>query len=163
MNKGVLIGRAQIDYHITPALNHHIMITGGILEDMFSGVGFEYLYFKENTNFALGIESFKVRKRDYEWRFGHLNYENLIVNANFYYRNYGLIPFDLKISAGEYLAGDVGSTIEFSRTFSSGVSFGAFATFTDVSSEEFGEGSFDKGIFLIFQYTEILLIIHGDH
>ena len=147
MNKGVLIGRAQIDYHITPALNHHIMITGGILEDMFSGVGFEYLYFKENTNFALGIESFKVRKRDYEWRFGHLNYENLIVNANFYYRNYGLIPFDLKISAGEYLAGDVGSTIEFSRTFSSGVSFGAFATFTDVSSEEFGEGSFDKGIF----------------
>ena len=25
--------------------------------------------------------------------------------------------------------------------------FGVFATFTDVSREEFGEGSFDKGIF----------------
>ena len=58
-----------------------------------------------------------------------------------------MIPFDLKISAGEYLAGDVGSTIEFSRTFSNGVRFGAFATFTDVSTEQFGEGSFDKGIF----------------
>ena len=53
----------------------------------------------------------------------------------------------MKISAGEYLAGDVGSTIEFSRTYRSGVRFGAFATFTDVSSEDFGEGSFDKGIF----------------
>ena len=53
----------------------------------------------------------------------------------------------MKISAGEYLAGDVGSTIEFSRTYSSGVKFGVFATFTDVTTEEFGEGSFDKGIF----------------
>ena len=53
----------------------------------------------------------------------------------------------MKISAGEYLAGDVGSTIEFSRTFRSGVKFGAFATITDVSTTDYGEGSFDKGIF----------------
>ena len=45
------------------------------------------------------------------------------------------------------MAGDIGSTIEFSRKFANGVSFGAFATLTDVSAEEFGEGSFDKGIF----------------
>ena len=37
------------------------------------------------------------------------------------------IPFDMKISAGEYLAGDIGSTIEFSRTFDNGVRFGVFA------------------------------------
>ena len=95
----------------------------------------------------MGLEIFDVRKRDYNWGFGHLDYQNTTLTANFYYRNYGSIPFDLKISAGEYLAGDVGSTIEFSRTFSSGVKFGAFATFTDVSTEQFGEGSFDKGIF----------------
>ena len=57
------------------------------------------------------------------------------------------MPFDLKLSAGEYLAGDVGTTFEISRTFDTGVRFGAFATFTDVSTEDFGEGSFDKGIF----------------
>ncbi len=147
MDEGILIGRAQLDYHLTPKTNHHLMFTGGILEDMFSGVGFEYLYFKSSQNFSFGIEAFKVRKRDYDWGFGHLDYENLTVTANFYYRNYGLIPFDMKLSAGEYLAGDVGSTIEFSRTFASGVRFGAFATFTDVSFQEFGEGSFDKGIF----------------
>ena len=147
MNKGVLIGRAQLDFHLTPKDNHHLMFTGGILEDMFSGVGFEYLYFVPNKNYSFGIEAFKVRKRDYEWGFGHLDYENTTLTGNLYYRNYGLIPFDLKISAGEYLAGDVGTTIEFSRTFSSGVRFGAFATFTDVTEEQFGEGSFDKGIF----------------
>ena len=147
MDEGILIGRAQLDLHITPKKNHYLMFTGGILEDMFSGIGFEYLNFKQNTNYSFGVEFFKVKKRDYDWGFGHLDYENTTLTANFYYRNYGLIPFDLKISAGDYLAGDVGSTIEFSRTFSNGVRFGAFATFTDVSTEQFGEGSFDKGIF----------------
>ena len=147
MDDGILIGRAQLDYHLTPKENHHFMLTGGILEDMFSGIGMEYLYFVPNTNYSFGVELFKVKKRDYEWGFGHLDYENITLTGNFYYRNYGLIPFDLKLSAGEYLAGDIGSTIEFSRTFANGVSFGAFATFTDVSAEEFGEGSFDKGIF----------------
>ncbi len=147
MDEGVLLGRAQLDYHFTPRDNHHFMFTGGVLEDMFSGIGFEYLFFKANNNYSLGVEAFKVKKRDYNWRFGHLDYENTTVTANLYYRNYGYIPFDMKVSAGEYLAGDVGTTIEFSRKFANGVEFGAFATFTDVSFDEFGEGSFDKGIF----------------
>ena len=147
MDDGILIGRAQLDYHISPKNNHHIMLTGGILEDMFSGYGAEYLYFKQNKNYSIGLELFNVRKRDYEWGFGHLDYENTFVTANLYYRNYGLVPFDFKLSAGEYLAGDEGYTIEFSRSFSSGVQFGVFATFTDVSYSDFGEGSFDKGLF----------------
>ncbi len=147
MDKGILIGRAQFDYHITPKTNHHLMATAGILEDMYSGIGLEYLYYKQLSNYAFGVELFKVKKRDYDWGFGHLDYENTILISNFYYRNYGSIPFDMKISAGEYLAGDIGSTIEFSRTFDNGVKFGAFATFTDVSRADFGEGSFDKGIF----------------
>jgi hypothetical protein len=147
MDKGILIGRAQFDYYITPKENHHFMATAGILEDMFSGVGLEYLYSKPNLNYAYGFEIFDVKKRDYEWGFGHLNYRNTLYTANLYYRNYGSIPFDMKISAGEYLAGDIGSTIEFSRTFKSGINFGVFATFTDVSFDQYGEGSFDKGIF----------------
>jgi len=148
MNKGgVLIGRAQLDYHITPKKNHHLMFSGGIFEDMFSGYGFEYLYFKYDTNYAIGFELFNVKKRDYEWRFGTLDYENITGSVNFYFRNYGSIPFDMKLSHGEYLAGDFGTTIEFSRTFENGTKFGAFASNTDVTSEQFGEGTFDKGIF----------------
>ena len=147
MDDGVLIGRAQLDYHYSYDQYNHIMLTGGILEDMFSGYGAEYLYFRPNTNYSIGFEVFNVQKRDYDWGFGHLDYENTTYSANLYYRNYGLIPFDMKLSFGEYLAGDKGSTIEFSRKFKSGVNFGVFATFTDVSTEDFGEGSFDKGIF----------------
>ena len=144
---GLLIGRAQLDYHLTPAKNHHIMMSAGIFEDMFSGIGGEYLFFTPNTNYSFGVDLFKVFKRDYDWRFGLLDYENTMATLNFNYRNYGTIPFDMRVSAGEYLAGDVGYTIEFSRTFYNGVYFGAFATFTDVTTKQFGEGSFDKGIF----------------
>ena len=144
---GIFIGRAQFDYHLTPKENHHLMISAGILEEMFSGVGFEYLYFKQDSNYALGFEIFDVTKRDYEMRFGTLDYNNVTGSANFYYRNYDIIPFDAKVSYGEYLAGDEGVTFELSRSFLNGTKFGVFASFTDVSTEQFGEGTFDKGIF----------------
>ena len=147
IDEGIIIGRAQFDYHITPRENHHLMLTGGILEDMFSGYGGEYLYFKDNTNYAIGFEVFNVKKRDYKMRFGTQDYENISHSLNYYYRNYDYVPFDMKISYGEYLAGDEGATFELSRSFINGTKFGVFASFTDVSSQQFGEGTFDKGIF----------------
>lgn len=143
----IIIGRAQFDYHLTPIKNNHLMFTAGILEEMFSGYGVEYLYFNSQKNYAVGFEIFDVRKRDYELRFGNLDYQNTTAHLNFYYRNYNLIPFDAKVSYGEFLAGDTGTTFELSRSFLNGAEFGVFATFTDVTSEQFGEGSFDKGIF----------------
>ena len=37
-------------------------------------------------------------------------------------------------------------TVGFDREFANGWKVGAFATKTDVSAQDFGEGSFDKGI-----------------
>jgi len=142
-----IIGRAQFDYHITPVKNNHLMLSAGILEEMFSGYGLEYLYFNNSKNYALGFELFDVKKRDYDLRFGNLDYQNVTGHLNFYYRNYNIIPFDAKVSYGEYLAGDTGTTFEISRSFLNGAEFGIFASFTDVSTEQFGEGTFDKGIF----------------
>ena len=147
IDKGIILGRAQLDYFYTPKKNHHLMFSSGVLEDMFIGYGFEYLYYKYNTNFSFGLEIFDVKKRDYEWNFGTLDYENVTGHINFYYRNYGLIPFDMKLSYGEYLAGDIGATVELSRTYNNGMQFGVFASNTNVSADQFGEGSFDKGIF----------------
>ncbi|MAZ46386.1 MAG: hypothetical protein CMM98_02265 [Rickettsiales bacterium] len=146
-DEGIIIGRAQFDYYLSPKKNHHAMLTAGILEEMFNGIGFEYLYFKQDSNYAIGFEVFEVKKRDYEMRFGSLDYKNITSHLNFYYRNYGRIPFDAKISYGEYLAGDEGITIDLSRSFENGTKFGIFASFTDVSTDQFGEGSFDKGIY----------------
>lgn len=143
----VILGRAQLDYHLTPKKNNHFMLTAGVLEEMFNGYGFEYLYFERDRNYAYGFEMFNVKKRDYKLRFGTLDYSNTTAHFNFYYRNYGRIPFDAKISFGEYLAGDVGTTFELKRSFRNGAEFGAFVSFTDVSTDDYGEGSFDKGIF----------------
>ena len=133
IDQGIKIGRAQLDYHITPKLNHHFMVTAGILEDMFSGMGFEYLYFDSEVNYAFGFEIFDVIKRDYKMAFGTTDYSNIISSANFYYRNYKSIPFDMKLSFG--VSGwDEGATIDFSRSFENGTKFGVFASFTDVSS-----------------------------
>ena len=123
------------------------MLSAGILEEMFNGFGFEYLYFQFDKNYAVGFELFDVVKRDHEMRFGTLDYKNVVGSINFYHRNHSQIPFDTKISYGEYLAGDEGVTFDFSRTFQNGTKFGVFASFTDVSSEQFGEGTFDKGIY----------------
>lgn len=147
IDEGIIIGRAQFDYHLTPKKDHHIMITAGILEDMFMGYGFEYLYFKEDANYGIGFEVFEVQKRDYMMKFGTLDYTNTVSSINYYYRNTNIIPFDVKISTGEYLAGDKGTTFEISRKYSNGMEFGVFASFTDVTTEQFGEGTFDKGIF----------------
>ena len=129
---------------------------------MFSGYGFEYLYFDNGKDYAYGFEVFDVVKRDYEMRFGTLDYKNTVGSFNFHFRNKKIIPFDAKISVGEYLAGDLGGTFEISRTFENGTKFGGFVTLTNVSTKEFGEGSFDKGIYFNIPLVEILEIICGD-
>ena len=123
------------------------MMSAGILEEMFNGAGLEYLYYEQDSSYAIGFEIFEVKKRDYEMRFGTIDYKNVTGQLNFYFRNYKRIPFDAKISYGEYLAGDEGITIDLSRSFANGTKFGVFASFTDVSTDQFGEGSFDKGIY----------------
>ena len=147
LDGGITIGRAQFDYHLSPKENNHVMVTAGILEEMFSGYGFEYLYFDNDKDYAYGFEIFDVVKRDYKMRFGTRDYKNTVGSVNFYYRNQRIIPLDAKISYGEYLAGDRGLTFELSRSYLNGTSFGVFATFSDVSREQYGEGSFDKGIY----------------
>lgn len=56
--------------------------------------------------------------------------------------------YNAQLDVGRYLAGDYGATISIDRQFANGWKIGAYATFTDVTSEDFGEGSFDKGIIL---------------
>jgi len=56
--------------------------------------------------------------------------------------------YHAQVDMGRYLAGDVGATLSLTREFENGWSVGAFATKTDVSAQDFGEGSFDKGITL---------------
>lgn len=121
--------------------------TVGYLEMMYGGVQGEVLWRPVDRPFALGIDLAWVRQRDYDQGFGFRNYETWTGHASLYWD----LPYrDLYavLRAGRYLARDWGATIELGRRFDSGIEIGGFATLTTASFDDFGEGSFDKGIYL---------------
>ena len=63
----------------------------------------------------------------------------------------------ITVSAGQFLAKDKGVNIDYAKRFDSGIIVGAFAAFTDVSSEEYGEGSFTKGFYISIP-TDLFLL-----
>jgi hypothetical protein len=124
----------------------HYRVFGGVLEEMYSGVGGEVLYQPFQSRLAYGLSANWVRQRDYDKSFKHLDYQTATAFASVYWAS----PFynvDIAVHAGKYLAKDVGATLEVRRTFNNGWMVGLWATMTDVSAEDFGEGSFDKGMF----------------
>ena len=127
--------------------NHYFSLKGGLLETMFSGIGMEYLNYDRNNNYAFGLDIFSVKKRDYTYDFSTLDYEVITGHINFFHYLHAL-NLTSQISYGKYLAGDKGFTFDFSRRFENGTTFGAFFSLTDVSFDEFGEGSFDKGVYV---------------
>ena len=78
--------------------------------------------------------------------FDLLDYETTVGHLSIYYD--AGHKFNIEINAGRYLAGDWGATTTISRTFGSGWEVGGYATFTDIPFETFGEGSFDKAIYV---------------
>lgn len=119
-------------------------VTIGYLERMFGGVSTELLWRPIGSNFALGAEANYVQQRDFNQALGFQDYEAFTGHVSAYYT---FAPgFHAQLDVGQYLARDVGATLLLERQFTNGWRVGAFATLTDVSASEFGEGSFDKGI-----------------
>ena len=112
---------------------------------MFGGIGGEVLYRPFNKRLSLALSADRVKQREYKQRFGFRNYKVNTGHVKLFYELPGNVLFNS--SVGQYLAGDKGITIDLSRKFKSGFSLGIFATKTDLSSEEFGEGTFDKGFY----------------
>lgn len=122
-------------------------VYGGLLESMYGGVGAEWLYRPWGSRVALGVDVNAVRQRGFKQDFSFRDYETTTGHVSLYWDT-GIQDILATVRAGKYLAGDVGVTLDLSRRFANGVRIGAYATKTDVSAEEFGEGSFDKGIYV---------------
>lgn len=118
----------------------------GLLEPFFAGIGGEILFKTAKSPFAIGLDLHRVRMRDYDMRFDLRDYETTVGHVSIYYDAGGI--FDIEINAGRYLAGDVGASTTVSRKFGSGWEVGGYATLTDVPFDMFGEGSFDKAIYV---------------
>ena len=140
------IHRLSFNYFDAVASDLFARAHAGLLEPFWAGLGGEVLYMPANSPIALGLDVHRVRKRDYKMRFDMQDYETTTGHVSAYLDAGGM--FDLEINAGRYLAGDWGATTRVSRQFANGGEVGGYATFTDVPFEDFGEGSFDKGIYI---------------
>lgn len=138
----------------------------GYLESMFAGVGTEFLYRPQGANWAIGADVNVISQRDPQSYFGVYDekWQNVpeygrpfqVIDKGFtgfvsgyYYPQWEFLQdLMIQVDVGQFLAGDVGTQINVSKQFKSGVIAGAFASFTDLSADEFGEGSFTKGFYL---------------
>ncbi len=143
------IDNLHTDYLTKLAPEVYGRASAGIFELMYTGVGGEVLYRPVGKRWAVGLDVNYVWQRDFNGRFGLRDYDV----ATGHLRSYYVMPYyDIlaTVSVGRYLAKDWGGTLSLSRTFDNGVIFGVFATKTNVSAKEFGEGKFDKGFFISF-------------
>jgi hypothetical protein len=139
-------------------------VSVGYLERMFGGVSAEVLWKPVSSRWALGAELNHLRQRATDQQFGFTlpaymyqtdsgpkagpsSYTTTGGHISAYYEiGQG---FHAQLDVGKYLAGDVGATLSIDREFANGWRVGGFAAKTDVSAEDFGSGSFDKGIRIV--------------
>ncbi len=137
-------------YIFNPLYDKNFLFFGGIkvglLEEMYGGFGGELLFRDIRKPWYFTTNYYWVKQRQFNQRFSFRNYETFTGHLNFIWET-PLQGVKMIISGGRYLAKDSGITLNLSKTFKSGFTVGFFATKTDVSAEEFGEGSFDKGIY----------------
>lgn len=140
------IGNLTLSHYGTIAPEIYTRLSFGYLERMFAGVSGEVLWQPARGSIALGAELNHVWRRDFDGLFGLQDYNVTTGHVSAYVN----LPnnFEAQLDLGRYLAGDWGGTLSIERTFDNGWRVGAFATLTDVPFDEFGEGSFDKGITL---------------
>ncbi len=137
-------------YITDPIYSEKLLFFGGLkvglFEEMFGGVGGEVIMRDITQPWYISANYYWVKQREFNQRLSFRNYETFTGHLNFTWET-PIEGVKLVLSGGRYLAKDSGITVNMSKTFRTGFTIGFFATKTDVSTQEFGEGSFDKGIY----------------
>jgi hypothetical protein len=148
--------RLQADYLFNPIKNVYARFSVGLFEWMYGGVGGEVLYRPFDSRFAIGLDVNWVKQRDFNVLFDFRHYQTVTGHLSLYY-DLPVYNLQAAVHIGQYLAKDRGATFDISRQFENGIRVGAFATFTNVSAKDFGEGSFDKGFYMVIPLDLFLL------
>lgn len=169
----VRLNHLQLTWFERPTDNIYTQLYAGYLEMMFAGVGGEILYRPLDANWAIGLDANIVSQRDPDSQFGvftedYFFYDEAVCNkskpecqgyvlsqgttghiAAYYMPQWAFLDNTLlKVYAGKFLGGDRGARVDFSKQFKSGITVGAYATLTNLTAEEYGEGSYNKGFYI---------------
>jgi len=141
-------------YH--PSERTYARLTGGWLEQMYGGVGGQWLYVAEGAPWAFDVSVDAVKQRDFDGWFGFLDYQTVTALAAFHYR----LPYQSTFTtrAGRFLARDYGARFEISRRFRIGMELGAWYTVTNAVDSGVGSESNyrDKGVFVSIPFDALL-------
>lgn len=144
----IYINNAQANYFGYLGHGFYGQLYGGYLETMYGGAGGEVLYRPLDSNWAIGFNANYVRQRDWNNMMRFADYTVATGHLTGYWQPGFLDDVQIKLSVGQYLAKDKGGTVDISKRFDSGVTVGAYATMTNVSADEYGEGDFTKGFYV---------------
>lgn len=144
----IWLNSLQLTYAKQLDTNLYASVYGGYLERMFGGIGTEWLYREVNSDWALGANINYARQRSYESHLGFRDYDVITGHVTGYLQMDWPKDSMIKVSAGRFLAKDNGVQVQFEKKFESGIIVGAYAAKTNLSAEEFGEGSFNKGFYI---------------
>ena len=139
---------------------------------MFAGVGSEVLYRPTNSRWAIGADINFISQRDPDnwfstyskdyFEFGDCS-DGITTDCaayvlssgktgflNIYYQpDFPLLKNTLiKAHIGQFLGQDKGIRLDISKQFDSGIITGVYASFSDLTADEYGEGSFTKGFYI---------------
>ena len=170
-NNDAYMSNLQLTWFQKYGQNWYQQIYGGYLETMFAGVGTEVLYRQPNSNWAIGADINAISQRDPNSVFGvfaddkDYSTDTKVLargttgHLSIYYQPQWSFLEDtlFRLDVGRFLAADEGIQIDFSKQYKSGVIVGAYASKTNMSAEDFGEGSFTKGFYLSIPFDTIYL------
>ncbi|MEL6516763.1 MAG: YjbH domain-containing protein [Pseudomonadota bacterium] len=139
-----VIQNLTLTHYGRPGTNLYSRVSAGYLEQQHGGISTELLWKPVDSRLAFGAELNYTAQRDFEQLFGFQDYDVVTGHLSGYYSFSN--GFHAQVDVGRYLAGDWGASFSLDREFDNGWRVGAYFTLTDVPFEEFGEGSFDKGI-----------------
>lgn len=144
----VWLDHLQATYIKQLSPNWYTSVYGGYFERMFGGLGNEWLYRPLAQNWAVGVDLNWAKQRSFESYTGFRDYEVVTGHITGYWQPKFMDNTTVQLAAGRFLAGDNGVQLNVSKQFDSGIIVGAYAAKTNVSAQEYGEGSFTKGFYI---------------
>src|SRR5712692_3592066 len=139
-----------------PSERTYARLTGGWLEQMYGGVGGQWLYVERGTPWAVDVSIDAVKQRDFDGRFDFRDYQTVTALAAVHYK----LPYQstFTMRAGRFLARDYGARFEIKRRFRIGIELGAWYTVTDAVDPGVGaEANYrDKGVFVSIPFEATL-------
>lgn len=147
-NSDVQLNSLYLNWSDNLAQSFYAQAYAGYLELMYGGVGGEVLYAPLDSSFAVGADINYVKQRSFDDRVSFRDYDTVTGHLNIYWQPSFIKNTLLTFNVGRFLAQDYGVNFGVARRFDSGIIVGAYAAKTNVSSEEFGEGSFNKGFYI---------------